>query len=452
MNSIIHETQDYVIYKINNTHYVYRINTNTYIPLSKMAKKILLNNCSLKEKNYLKYITLLNKFFNTNKNVNFPNPENIQYREYTLKLAHTTRCNLKCKYCFANNKSKKQDMNLETAKNAINFFLFNFVPNHAEKIIIDLTGCGEPLLRLDFILAVNNYVKQIKKEENINIFCQFATNGMLLDQKTSSLLKKNNILFGVSLDGNKHYSKSNRKGLDYEKVINNIYNIINKEFFGLAATYTGKHYNLLKIFKNLSNHNSEVIGMKPVRLESSNPNSINLRNIKKIQSNYIRFSKWLFRKTSKNNLEPIKKLLKGEDYFARFLRITLHPSHLFYRCSSGLNSFAVDYNGNILICPAFINKPETFLGNINKGFDYHKYNQLKKLYADNNSNCKKCWARYACGGECFNLSYSEYNNLSTPIKAMCELKKFLIMLSTDFWTKLHLKNLKVFNLLKKLSL
>lgn len=60
-------------------------------------------------------------------------------------------------------------MNLKTAKSAINFFLFNFVPNYAEKIIIDLTGCGEPLLRLDFIIAVNNYVKQIKKEK-ISIF------------------------------------------------------------------------------------------------------------------------------------------------------------------------------------------------------------------------------------------------------------------------------------------
>lgn len=38
----------------------------------KQQRKILLSNCSnLKEKIYSKNITLLNNFFNTNKNVNF---------------------------------------------------------------------------------------------------------------------------------------------------------------------------------------------------------------------------------------------------------------------------------------------------------------------------------------------------------------------------------------------
>ena len=179
-------------------------------------------------------------------------------------------------------------------------------------------------------------------------------------------------------------------------------------------------------------------------------NSINLYNIKKIQNNYKKFSKWILKNTLKNNLVPISKLLKGEDYFARFLKITLHPSHLFYRCSAGLNSYAVDYQGNILICPAFVNKPETFIGNINTNFYSSRLQELKKSYADNNFTCKNCWAKYACGGECFNMSYIEHKNLSKPVDTMCQLKKFLIMLSVDFWINLHIQKPEIFDILKKM--
>ncbi len=450
MKAVLYETQEYIIYKFNHTNYVYRINTNTYLPLNNTAKKILMNKKNLKDKKIKSNLDILNNFFNINKNINLPTPDNLQYFEYTLKLLHTTRCNLKCKYCFADNKGKNHDMNLETAKKAIDFFIQNFVPKYARKIIIDLTGSGEPLIRLDFLLDINNYVQQLKKEKNLNVFCQFATNGMLLDKKTSTLLKENNILFGVSLDGDKRYSESNRTGLDYNKVIKNIHDISNKDFFGLAATFTGKKSNFVKIFKNLLELDSEVIGIKPVRLVSSDPNSINLYNIKKIQNNYKKFSKWILKNTLKNNLVPISKLLKGEDYFARFLKITLHPSHLFYRCSAGLNSYAVDYQGNILICPAFVNKPETFIGNINTNFYSSRLQELKKSYADNNFTCKNCWAKYACGGECFNMSYIEHKNLSKPVDTMCQLKKFLIMLSVDFWINLHIQKPEIFDILKKM--
>lgn len=111
-------------------------------------------------------------------------------------------------------------MSVETAKKAILFFLDSFVPDEKRRFIIDLTGSGEPLLRLDFILEVNDFVLKLKSERKINIFCQLATNGMLLTKEVGALLKEKAILFGVSLDGGKEISEKNRTGLKYDLVIN----------------------------------------------------------------------------------------------------------------------------------------------------------------------------------------------------------------------------------------
>ena len=202
----------------------------------------------------------------------------IFYNDYYLKLVQSTRCNLNCSYCFAK-KDKSYDMSVETAKKAILFFLDKFVPDNKRRYIIDLTGSGEPLLRLDFILEVNDFVQKIKEERKINIFCQLATNGMLLTKEVSSLLKKNCILFGVSLDGDKEISEKNRTGLKYDVVSKNISDMENKDFFGLAATYSGNNYDFIKIFKSLYAFNPEVVGMKPVRLLETDENSINESNI-----------------------------------------------------------------------------------------------------------------------------------------------------------------------------
>lgn len=255
---------DAVIFTVMGQSFLFSANTLTYFPITECAKDILLTsdfeNTEIETVIYQKYsqkeIDLtckkLKEFKESNvlSEINIHEKGNLYYSDYYLKLVQSTRCNLNCLYCFAK-KDKKFDMSVETAKKAILFFLDNFVPDDKRRYIIDLTGSGEPLLRLDFILKVNDFVQELKKERNINIFCQLATNGMLLTKETSSLLKKKCILFGVSLDGEKEISEKNRTGLKYDVVAKNINDMDNKDFFGLAATYSGNNHDFIQIFKSL---------------------------------------------------------------------------------------------------------------------------------------------------------------------------------------------------------
>lgn len=234
-----------VIMNIENQSFLYKIEENAYIPISDNISIYLRGrNASLSSEEGMLVANIKNWI---NKPVKSDFDKFIP-KTFILKLIPTLRCNLRCSYCFSRDKNTDFDMSIETAKVAIDFFLNHFHLFSNCTYIVDLTGAGESLLRLDFILEVNKYVKEIEENSKIHIYCQLATNGMLLTPEISKIIQENGIIFGVSLDGDRK-SSENRNGLDYALVEKNINAIKYKDFFGIAATYDGVHNNIVINFK-----------------------------------------------------------------------------------------------------------------------------------------------------------------------------------------------------------
>ena len=110
--------------------------------------------------------------------------------------------------------------------------------------------------------------------------------------------------------------------------------------------------------------------------------------IEEIKNSYDKFAKWVYKQLIGGNIKYFNALLSSEDFFTRFLKITLRPFRVFYRCSAAINSFAVDSRENILICPAFIGNRNGILGNLNSGFDEKKKRKFENFYADKIKYCK----------------------------------------------------------------
>ena len=426
-----------IIININNQNFLYKIEENGYIPISNNISIFFRNQSISLTTDESELVSNIKEWIN--KPVEKDNFIGLVPNTYILKLIPTLRCNLHCSYCFSKKKTSDFDMSVETAKSAIDFFLNHFQLLKNCTYVVDLSGAGEPLLRLDFILEVNKYVKEIENTKKIHIFCQLVTNGMLLTPEISKIIQESGIIFGISLDGNKN-SSENRKGIDYALVERNINAIKYKDFFGLAATYDGKNNDIVSIFKSLNRFKPSVIGIKPVRQNSFHNKAINEDNIEKVLFSYKKFAEYLFYELTKENYSVWQRFINGEDYFARFLKIMLRKTKVKYRCAAGINSFAVDSKGNILICPVFIGIQKYNLGTITEGFYSEKLNKIQAIFADNIEKCKNCWAKNACAGECFNVSFINSGNLNTPNKTMCKLKKYLIQLSMYFWTALKTNN------------
>ncbi|HCK43608.1 MAG TPA: anaerobic sulfatase maturase [Ruminococcaceae bacterium] len=115
----------------------------------------------------------------------------------------SSACNLKCKYCFYSNVSSERAeffkgmMSDETAENVISKAL-SFADS--SQVYFTFQG-GEPLLRgVDFFKRFVSKVKALNIKNSAVTLC-VQTNGTLIDDEWCRFFKDNNVLVGVSLDG-----------------------------------------------------------------------------------------------------------------------------------------------------------------------------------------------------------------------------------------------------------
>ena len=108
---------------------------------------------------------------------------------FLLVLWLTDRCNLSCKYCYAQAHNHGKNMDVETAKRAI-------AALRGHPLKIQFAG-GEPLLNLPLALEICRFTRH----EGIDAVFQLQTNATLLTEQTVSQLRAHRIRVGVSLDG-----------------------------------------------------------------------------------------------------------------------------------------------------------------------------------------------------------------------------------------------------------
>lgn len=154
---------------------------------------------------------------------------------YLLVIESTSRCNLKCEMCPRNSfKYENGDVDLDSFKKISKYF--------TPKIIVNLTGWGEPLLHPKLIEIIN-----IVKKKGAKV--GFTTNATLLDNEVSEKLIRSNLDFiDFSIDGGTQDTYEQiRKGAKFYDVIHNIKNFIKiKETSGSKSPSTSITFVMMK--------------------------------------------------------------------------------------------------------------------------------------------------------------------------------------------------------------
>lgn len=197
-----------------------------------------------------------------------------------LNIAHD--CNLRCKYCFADEgeyKGCRKIMTAEVGKKAIDFVIKKSGPR--KNIEVDLFG-GEPLLAFDVIKEIVEYAKVVEKKNNKNIRFTMTTNATLLTDEIMDYLDKNMGNIVLSIDGRKKVNDDVRVRVDgsgtYDSIMPKIKKMVemrdkSKQYYA-RGTFTRNNLDFYEDVKHLVDEGFDEISIEPVVLPPEHPLSL----------------------------------------------------------------------------------------------------------------------------------------------------------------------------------
>lgn len=302
---------------------------------------------------------------------------------YLLRLAITTKCILRCRYCFVNKDDRI--ISYPTAIKAINFFLNS--PGNQKVLIV---YGGEPLLYFDLVKRLINFAQEKAKKLKKSLVISLGSNGILLNQEQLDFFRETNTKLALSLDGQKKFHNQarvykNQKG-SFDDVFNQlplIFKNIRKEnlcvLFGVLPSMAYKMYDNLIYLIHLG---FDSINIEPIQ----NPKfKWSQKQKKAFLTNLIKFIKYIYKNIYHSNfifLNSVNRELKNKRLSNKknicpfFENLEVYPQ------------------GEMAFSPFLINskdKEQYIIGDINKNFP-EKYWFCN--YNSKSERCKNCWQNY----------------------------------------------------------
>ncbi len=339
-----------------------------------------------------------------------------------LHIAHD--CNLKCKYCFAEEgeyHGKRELMSLEVGKKAIDFLIK--ASGTRKNLEVDFFG-GEPLMNFDVVKGIVEYARSIEKENGKNFRFTITTNGILLNDEIMDYINKNMHNVVLSIDGRKEVNDRMRVRAggqgSYDAIVPKFQKLAesrNQTGYYVRGTFTKHNLDFGKDVMHLADLGFKQISIEPVVADSSEDYAISEEDLPVIFAEY--------EKLAKDILER-RKSGQWFNFFHFMIDLTGGPcvTKRLVGCGSGTEYLAVTPNGDLYPCHQFAGREEFKMGNVDTGVVKHNIRkEFEQCNVYSKPECKKCWAKFYCSGGCTANSFNTHGDLITPYEIGCEMQK-----------------------------
>lgn len=339
-----------------------------------------------------------------------------------LHIAHD--CNLKCKYCFAEEgeyHGKRELMSLEVGKKAIDFLIK--ASGSRKNLEVDFFG-GEPLMNFEVVKGIVEYARSIEKENNKNFRFTITTNGILLNDSIMGYINKNMHNVVLSIDGRKEVNDRMRPRAggqgSYDNIVPKFRKLAesrNQTDYYVRGTFTRHNLDFGKDVLHLADLGFKQISVEPVVADPSEDYAIKEEDLPVIFKEYENLAK-----------DIIERRKKGEwfNFFHFMIDLTGGPcvTKRLVGCGSGTEYLAVTPGGDLYPCHQFVGQEQFKMGTVDTGVvkkDIRKDFEQCNVY--NKPVCQNCWAKFYCSGGCVANSYNSHGDLITPYEIGCEMQK-----------------------------
>ncbi|GIM28637.1 thioether cross-link-forming SCIFF peptide maturase [Clostridium polyendosporum] len=341
-----------------------------------------------------------------------------------LNVVHD--CNLRCKYCFADEgeyKGCRKPMSSEVGKKAIDFVIAKSGPR--KNIEVDLFG-GEPLMVFNTIKEIVDYARIQEKIFNKNIRFTMTTNATLLNDEIMEYIDKNMGNIVLSIDGRKSVNDAVRVRFDgsgsYDRILPNIKKMVEKrdksKQYYARGTFTRNNTDFFEDVMALANEGFQEISVEPVVLPDEHELSLRREDLPMIFEQY-----------DKIYTEMVERHKQGKEVFKFYhFNIDLNGGPCVYKrisgCGAGHEYVAITPDGEVYPCHQFVGNKDFLLGSIYNGeINKEISNNFKAAHIYNKPICRECWARFYCSGGCQANNFNFNGDIHIPYEIGCEMQK-----------------------------
>ncbi|HCW52586.1 MAG TPA: thioether cross-link-forming SCIFF peptide maturase [Clostridium sp.] len=334
-------------------------------------------------------------------------------------------CNLRCKYCFADEGEYHGHggvMSVETAKRAIDYVIKRSGPR--KNIEIDLFG-GEPTLIMDKIKEIIQYARDNEEKWGKRIRFTMTTNATLLTPEMMDYMDKEMGNIILSLDGRKDVNDNVRIKIDksgsYDDIVPNIKEMIKRRTPGktyyVRGTFTRDNTDFYNDVMAMVDEGFRELSIEPVVLPDESPLSLREEDLETIFDNYDKLYE-----------EMARRKKEGDEFKFYHFNIDLQGGPCVYKrisgCGAGFEYVAITPQGEVYPCHQFVGKEEYKLGDIYEDtYNSELAKTFKKAHIYNKPKCRECWARFYCSGGCQANNVNFNGDMNIPYEIGCKMQK-----------------------------
>jgi uncharacterized protein len=345
-----------------------------------------------------------------------------------LTIFVTTKCNLRCSYCYARGGDSEKTIRREIWRPAMDYFFSNLSSGFTEgrtirkSVNLAIHGGGEPTVEFTILKEIVAEFDARARAVGLHSSVGMGTNGTY-DDSVYRWIIENNINVNISLDGPRdiqNHLRPFRSGKpSYDVVVHNLQALVRKgRRASVRATITNEAFDTMEETVRLAKQlGLTAVHFEPVTLTGRCFNTAVARpDAEQFAEKFLQ----CFLLGQKYDIDVKYSGLRCFDY--RRQRF----------CSACSDHLCVTPDGNITTCyevldfddPAanefFIGKVDPVQGRV--ALDQARIEKLKLRVADNMKACHGCFLRYHCAGDCPVKSFRYSNrDLYSPDPYRCQI-------------------------------